>query len=1524
MRLSILQVAENNQSNDEKSNFFRRCIKPLTVSLGAFAFNLLVSLPASAQGNYWEATGDGGFYSSATAACYASYRSFSANDGLEPNWFSPGYSNRGELTSMACKWERGEPGYWGTTGHAYLRCPSGTYRSSDGNNCLGEPAEEVSECNVGNPINILSGAKIQQFTDFTVGRGRLYFKRTYSSHATSLNNELGRKWASNFHPRVRGEYRGYYGQFAVTEEDGSVIRFSRNSGAWIEPGLSATGSRWSHASQLKRKDVRGYTLTEVSSTLLTLTSPDGLERDFEFTATGSADPILTEIRYPDGYTISLTYNSDRRVTDATDTDGHTLTFTYSDVGLLTSVTAPDSTVYKYEYELLPGHPWMNNVQIIPSNGFQYLSLPKAVLYPDDTPGDDTDNPREEYFYNHPNYSTGLTSVKDERGITTATWDYAWAGIGTGWRAISSVGPNGTNLTTISEETPRQQYKVTNALGKETLYNYSQKGGLKRVSSVDGVATTLCDASTNSVSYDSNGHVSSRTAAEGQVTSLTVDSGTGLPSTIVSGSGSANAQTADFIWDTAKRRPTEIEHDGVRIEFTYDSDWNVTQRKLTDITSHSVPYSTNGSTRIWNYTWNSEGTLASADGPLAGSGDTASFTYDSKNNLASVTNELGHTTTVNSVDGMGRPTQITEANGLVTAFTYSPRGWVETMTETAGGVSRVTSMTYDDAGNMTRVTLPDGGWLDYDYNDSGWIEEVTSSLGDTIAYQHDLLGNVTSTNYTSLSSTSAASITTQYDELGRVIQTLGGAGDQANFSYDRSDRLTDLTDGAGKTWLRGFDALNRVISETDPESDDVQYGWDSNGDVTSFDDARNLTTSYTYNGFGDLIYEDNPDRGAITYWYDAAGRMTRMLTAEGDDIDYTYDDGGRLTSRTATGTHSYTETFTYDSGTTGTGYLTGQTDMFGTVSYTYNGFGELTSEARTVGGTAYTTALDRTSLGDIDTIAYPSGREVEYIRSPLGRITTINTRENSSSIWQPVASNMAWAPNGPLTQYTSSNGLENERPVDASYRLQSIDVLDGSTSLLDKTIGRDGESRVTSISDGNDSALNATYDYTDDGRLKTAIGAWGERRWTYDAIGNRLSESEYDSGGNLLSTANYAYGASDNRLISVDDGDPTLKRDFTYNSDGNTTEDVRRASSTFTYDYTATGRLKTVNDAGAAVASYIYDAFERRVSRAVGGSEVHFIYGPGGRPIAEHDGASGSVQREYIWLGDMLIGMVEGGALYAVHGGHLGQPVLVTSASKGVVWQAETAPFGEVVPSVTGTDTGLRYPGQWEQVESALFQNWHRDYDPSLGRYLQSDPLGMAAGQSIYGYAGQSPLNSIDPSGLCPFCPSPGDWMMADAAASNDLSGYLNGLREGFAEALGFPIPPQQQFGAICDTIPMISVPKEIGQAQGKKIGLSVLGATGPALGLRAAGASALPRGTSINRFFGSRNVNQMRRALKRKFGPPRSRRNNNNTIAETYYNPRTGRSFNLHRSPDHRGGRPHVDVRRRGSQYRERNINLRE
>lgn len=110
-------------------------------------------------------------------------------------------------------------------------------------------------------------------------------------------------------------------------------------------------------------------------------------------------------------------------------------------------------------------------------------------------------------------------------------------------------------------------------------------------------------------------------------------------------------------------------------------------------------------------------------------------------------------------------------------------------------------------------------------------------------------------------------------------------------------------------------------------------------------------------------------------------------------------------------------------------------------------------------------------------------------------------------------------------------------------------------------------------------------------------------------------------------------------------------------------------------------------------------------------------------------------REYIWLGWEPIALVQGGAVQAGTADHIYRPTFATNAAWDVVWAQSYDPFGRVV---SGASSDTRFAGQWFAAENGLHQNWMRDYDATLGSYIQVDPLGMVDGASVYGYALQNP------------------------------------------------------------------------------------------------------------------------------------------------------------------------------------------
>jgi RHS repeat-associated protein len=141
----------------------------------------------------------------------------------------------------------------------------------------------------------------------------------------------------------------------------------------------------------------------------------------------------------------------------------------------------------------------------------------------------------------------------------------------------------------------------------------------------------------------------------------------------------------------------------------------------------------------------------------------------------------------------------------------------------------------------------------------------------------------------------------------------------------------------------------------------------------------------------------------------------------------------------------------------------------------------------------------------------------------------------------------------------------------------------------------------------------------------------------------------------------------------------------------------------------------------------------------------------GHLIVEASG-TGSTVREYVWFDDMPLAVVAdvdtvSPKLWYVHADHLNRPIKMTDgATKAVVWDAIYRPFGEVF-SITGSaSNNLRFPGQYFLIESGLHYNWHRHYDPTIGRYLQADPLEFADGPSMYAYAKSTPAMRVDPRG----------------------------------------------------------------------------------------------------------------------------------------------------------------------------------
>jgi RHS repeat-associated protein len=205
--------------------------------------------------------------------------------------------------------------------------------------------------------------------------------------------------------------------------------------------------------------------------------------------------------------------------------------------------------------------------------------------------------------------------------------------------------------------------------------------------------------------------------------------------------------------------------------------------------------------------------------------------------------------------------------------------------------------------------------------------------------------------------------------------------------------------------------------------------------------------------------------------------------------------------------------------------------------------------------------------------------------------------------------------------------------------------------------------------------------------------------------------------------------------------------------------------------------------------------------------------------------SGAPEEEIVWLGALPVGTIQGGAAYHIAPDHLGAPYKIVNSANAQVWFWDHDPFGNGAPTAAaGFWHRLRFPGQVYDSESKLHSNGKRDYDPRLGRYVESDPIGLEGGINTYAYAGNDPVNAVDPSGL--------DDDQGNEGYGSDFLKYLSNSWKSLARAPSDLIDdPKGVFRAGLEGLAAVGLPA----ARAMRV---VRGGTAAAEGVRAGEAGA--------------------------------------------------------------------------------------
>ena len=286
-------------------------------------------------------------------------------------------------------------------------------------------------------------------------------------------------------------------------------------------------------------------------------------------------------------------------------------------------------------------------------------------------------------------------------------------------------------------------------------------------------------------------------------------------------------------------------------------------------------------------------------------------------------------------------------------------------------------------------------------------------------------------------------------------------------------------------------------------------------------------------------------------------------------------------------------------------------------------------------------------------------------------------------------------------------------------------------------------------------LDQSFGYDANGRLTQAtvaspaqVTSWA---YTYDANGNRTSVAVNGSAPGA-----YSIEANSNRITQIATPPVTLS----YDAMGNTTSDGN-----YTLGYNLRGRLTTVGINGN-LTTYSHDSAGQRVRKFSSGganSTLLYAYDTQGHLLGEYD-QNGSPVREYIWLDDQPVAVFTpdptmgtnansaAPLVYFIYADHLNTPRAVVDSSNRLRWSWVDEPFGTTPANSNPLGLGtfimsLRFPGQVYDAESGMHQNYQRDYVPGVGRFAQSDPVGLTGGINTYGYGNQNPISNSDPSGL---------------------------------------------------------------------------------------------------------------------------------------------------------------------------------
>lgn len=835
------------------------------------------------------------------------------------------------------------------------------------------------------------------------------------------------------------------------------------------------------------------------------------------------------------------------------------------------------------------------------------------------------------------------------------------------------------------------------------------------------------------------------------------------------------------FNAAGRMTSETVSGARPIRYEYDDNGRL--KRVVDASDRSLAFSYDAKGHVervkdhsgqeWSYAYDDTGNLTGVTNPAGG---TRKFSYEPFSppgdgfvyqHLVRVTDEAG--VVVTNVVYMDERVASYSVGENVYRYTYDLAKRTVRKTD---ALNSNWTYTYSDAGKITATTYPSGAAIQREYDDSGRLVRFVDPLKNAWTWSYDAEGRLTSEtnplneasrwefegstplpvraispsgrvtqanfddrgNLTKVTDPAGAETSLSWSEAGAPMEMRDPSGRTTKVVADASGLPTTIIDHAERMSFIATDAQGRITEVSTSQGDALRFERDALGRITAVVEPSGNRSSYMLDAAGKTLAVSDPSGKTISFEYDTFGRMSARIMSDGRRYQFTYRADNLLA--TASRPDGVMETFSYDSSKR----LTAAAAGGNRISYSYTVRSELASASNSSGTVNFTyDAVGRvaTETSNRQPISYRYNADGELSGWTIGDVSNDFTRDQRGLISRVTAPEGNYA-----LEYDAlgrRSGLGYPNGVRASYRFGDRDQLEELeyTGPYDETFN---------------------YEYDPLGILTRAVSA--DETWTYEYdrdkqlvaadYGDDKLSFEYDKSGNRLG-AGRTYDTA-NRLTESSDAT------YTYDQRGRLTAKRARSSGARTeYTWNERSQLITVRSFPNETAttpsetlSFTYGPLGDRWSATRNGTTERYAY-VGSDRVLTMDGSSKVIDRATFGPGvDEPLALHGNSGPRFLHANHLGSIVGVSDGSS-TLGKYNYGPFGESRQTPT-VNNPYRYTAR-EFERDDLYYYRARYYDPTIGRFLSEDPLGLSAGDAnFYRYVGNNPVQLRDPSGQLVWIP----------------------------------------------------------------------------------------------------------------------------------------------------------------------------